>query len=363
MNQHAERRDRLRHLLSKTEADSLLVTNFTNVTYLTGFTGDDSFLLLTPTAAIILSDGRYVQQLGEECPDLDTEIRWPGTEMIELVLKVIRAAKPPKLAVEAASMTVGFCTKLNQELPQVTILAAENLVEQLREVKDQEEIDQIRASIDLAERAFTMVRASLCGDHTEKRIANELEYQIRLLGGRGCSFTPIVGVGPRGALPHARLSDHRLEESDFVLIDWGARSELYVSDLTRILVTARISPKLERIYGVVSMAQQAAIDAIRPGAVMKDVDAAARKVIEDAGFGSQFTHGLGHGIGLDIHESPRLASNQDGKLKAGMVVTVEPGIYVQDWGGVRIEDDVLVTRAGHEVLTKFPKELNDCVLQ
>jgi Xaa-Pro aminopeptidase len=362
MTRHAQRRERARHLLAGTSADALLVTNFTNVTYLTGFTGDDSFLLLTPTDAIVLSDGRYVQQLGEECPDVDLEIRMPGTEMIAIVTKAVKATKIRKLAVEAESMTVGFCTKLTSELPQVEIVAASLLIEQLREIKDREEVEQIRAAIDLAERAFAVLKASLRPDQTEKQIANELEYQIRRFGGRGCSFTPIVGVGPRGALPHAGLSDHCLTEDGFVLIDWGARGELYVSDLTRILVTARISPKLERIYGVVSRAQQAGIAAIRPGAVMQDVDAAARKVIEDAGFGNRFTHGLGHGIGLEIHEGPRLAANQDRKLKPGMVVTVEPGIYIPQWGGVRIEDDVLVTRTGCEVLTKLPKELGDCVV-
>ena len=236
------------------------------------------------------------------------------------------------------------------------------MVESLREVKDREEVAQIRAAIDLAERAFAVVRAGLRPDHTEKEIAHGLEHQIRLFGGTGCSFTPIVGVGPRGALPHARLSNHRVEESDFVLIDWGARGELYVSDLTRVLVTGRISPKLERVYGVVLKAQEAAIAAIRPGAVLKDIDATARKVIEDAGLGRYFTHGLGHGIGLEIHEGPRFAPNQERELKAGMVVTVEPGVYLPQWGGIRIEDDILVTRTGCEVLSRAAKELGDCVL-
>jgi Xaa-Pro aminopeptidase len=340
----------------------LLVTNFTNVTYLTGFTGDDSFLLLTPKSAVVISDGRYTQQLSEECPELDVAIRKPGTEMLAAVTKVIRSAKVGKLGIEAESMTVAFCSALSKELTRVEIVSTSNLVEQLRAIKDADEVAQIRTAIDIAQRAFAVVRASLRANRTEKEIAYELENQIRLFGGTCCSFTPIVGVGPRGALPHARLSKHCVGESDFVLIDWGARGELYVSDLTRVLVTGKISPKLERIYGVVLKAQLAGIAAIRPGAIMRDVDSAARSVIEAAGFGPRFSHGLGHGIGLEIHEAPRLASNQERELKAGMVVTVEPGIYVPGWGGVRIEDDILVTRTGHEVLSSVPKDFSDCVL-
>lgn len=360
---HADRRNRLRRLLRKTGADGLLVTHGANVTYLTGFTGDSSHLLLTPHDAIMVSDGRYTQQLAEECPELDTEIRQPGIELLPAVVKAIGAAKISTLAIEADSMTVAFRTGLANQLPQLGIAPTSYLVEALREVKDRDEINQICAAIELAERAFAVVRAGLRPSLSEKEIAAELENQIRLFGGRGCSFTPIVSVGPRGALPHARLSDHRVVESDFVLIDWGARGELYVSDLTRVLVTGRISPKLERVYGVVLKAQQAAIAAIRPGAILKDVDATARNVIAQAGFGKFFTHGLGHGIGLEIHEGPRFAPNQDRPLKAGMVVTVEPGIYLPRWGGVRIEDDVLVTGTGCEVLSQAPKEFGDCVLR
>ena len=360
---HADRRERLRRLLRKTGADGLLVMHPANVTYLTGFTGDSSYLLVTPRDAVMVSDGRYTQQLVEECPELDTEIRPPGVEILPTVVRAVQAVKIGRLAIEAAAMTVAFCTELSQQLPQLAIEPTTSLVEQLRELKDRDEIAQIRTAIELAERAFAVVRAGLRPECSEQQIAADLEYQIRLFGGRACSFTPIVGVGPRGALPHARLSGHQVRESDFVLIDWGARGELYVSDLTRMVVTGRISPKLERVYGVVLRAQQAAIDAIRPGAILKDIDAVARQVIQDAGYGKHFTHGLGHGIGLEIHEGPRFAPNQQRPLKAGMVVTVEPGIYLPQWGGIRIEDDVLVTRTGCEVLSQVPKQLGDCVLR
>ncbi len=282
VSKHAERRERLRRLVRGTGAAGFLVTHPANVTYLTGFTGDSSYLLLMPYDALMISDGRYTQQLAEECPELDTEIRRPGVEMLPMVAQVVGAIKLGSLAIEAASMTVAFCSELSEKLPELEIVPTNSLVEGLREVKDRDEIAQIRQAIDLAEGAFAVIRASLRPDHTEKQIARDLEHQIRLFGGTGCSFTPIVGVGPRGALPHARLSDCRVDESDFVLIDWGARGELYVSDLTRVLVTGRISTKLERVYGVVLKAQKAAIAAIRPGAVLKEIDAAARNVIEGA---------------------------------------------------------------------------------
>lgn len=361
MPRFEQRRERLGRELRGLDAQGILVTDATNVTYLTGFTGDSSYLLLTPEKALMLTDLRYTQQLAEECPGLDLAARRPGTELVTWTEKILRASRLRQVVIEADAMSVGTWGKLTEALEGVELIPSSGLVEQLRAVKDAEELVAIRAAIELAERAFAVVRASLRPDRTEKEIAYELEHQIRLFGGAGCSFTPIVGVGPRGALPHATLSDHCIGESGFVLIDWGARSRLYVSDLTRVLITGRISPKLERIYGLVLQAQAAGIAAIRPGAVLKEVDAAARQVIEQAGYGNRFGHGLGHGIGLAVHEAPRFASNQEGQLKAGMVVTVEPGIYLPGWGGVRIEDDVLVTRSGHEVLSSVPKELGACV--
>lgn len=356
------RRDRLRRMVRKANCTAILVTDFTNVTYLTGFTGDDSYLLLTERDELMLSDFRYVQQIEEECPGLEVVTRPAGTEISESTGKAARAAGIRRLAIEAGSMTVALHDRLAARLEGIELVSTSQWIEQLREVKDAEEIEAIREAVEIAERAYAVVRAWLRPEQTEKEVAAELENQVRRFGGSRCSFTPIVAAGPRGGLPHATLSDGRVGESDFVLIDWGARGPLYVSDLTRVLVTAKIPPKLKAIYGVVQRAQQAGIAAIRPGAVMQDVDAAARRVIEDAGHGKRFGHSLGHGIGLQVHELPRLAAQQQRKLKPGMVVTVEPGIYVPGWGGVRLEDDVLVTRTGHEVLSSVPSELADCVL-
>jgi Xaa-Pro aminopeptidase len=266
------------------------------------------------------------------------------------------------LGIEAGSMSVELRDALASKIPKSEFFPTSGWVEKLRMVKDQGEIARTRQACQQAARAFEVVRALLTKEMTELQVAAELEYQARRFGAKGLSFPPIVAVGPRAALPHATPTSRKVGESDFLLIDWGAHEGLYVSDLTRILVTGKISPKLRKVYDVVLQAQLAAIQAIAPGVSCEQVDAVARNMIAEAGFGKRFGHGLGHGTGLEVHEGPRLSQGQSTVLKAGMFVTVEPGIYLPGWGGVRIEDDVLVTRTGHEVLTTVPKQLEQCLV-
>lgn len=360
---HETRREKVRKALYKVGVEALLITDFTNVTYLTGFTGDDSFLLVREDGDTILSDPRYTTQLGEESPGVDLCIRRPGVSMLQAVVRVLRSANISRLGIEADSMTVGLEDKISDKLPHLAIMPTAGLVEKYRQIKDKEEIESTRLAIWQAEKAFGVIRASLRLDMKEKQIAADLEYQFRLFGAKGAAFPSIIAVGPRSALPHATPGDTRAEESDFVLVDWGASEGLYRSDLTRMIVTGRIPPKFAGIYEIVLEAQTKAIEAIRPGAVCQDVDAVARRIIGKAGYGRRFGHGLGHGMGLSIHESPRLAAKNQTVLRPGMIVTVEPGIYIPGWGGVRIEDDVLVTRNGHEVLTHVPKQLEEITLQ
>jgi Xaa-Pro aminopeptidase len=359
---HAARRAKLLRLLKRDKLDGMLVTDVHNVTYLTGFTGDSSYLALTPERAVLVSDERYTLQIDEECPELETSIRGPGTQLLDFAARVVEDCRAQRLAIEADSVTVTVQGGLAKRLPQCDLVPTTGLVESLRAVKDREEIERIRRACDLARRAFEVVRATMTPEMSELDIAADLEYQARRFGGRGLSFPPIVGVGPRAALPHGTPTARTLGESDFTLIDWGVRESLYVSDLTRIVATSKISPKLRKLYDIVLQAQLAAIAAIRPGATCESIDWAARSVIEEAGYGKQFAHGLGHGIGLQVHEAPRFARGQSLPLAAGMVVTVEPGIYLPGWGGIRIEDDVLVTRDGCEVLTSVPKQLDECLV-
>ncbi len=361
MERYEARQAGLRKLVKKAGAEGILITSFTNVTYLTGFTGDDSYLLLTDREAILISDPRYTTQLEEECPGLAVHIRSTSKNILDATAAVLKSAKTGSLAIEGEAMTVTQHQRLAAKSCIPTVVTT-GLVEQLREIKDKYEIAEIREAARYAEQAFAVLRATLRPQRTEKEVADDLEHQIRLFGGKGTSFPSIIAVGPRAALPHARPTNKTIGSDDFVLVDWGATARHYKSDLTRVLVTGRISPKLERIYGVVLEAQMQAIAAIRPGITGREVDAVARKVITDAGFGKQFGHGLGHGIGLDIHEAPRLNSANDKPLRPGMVVTVEPGIYFPGWGGVRIEDDILVTKTDHEVLTSVPKQLTEMVI-
>ena len=356
------RRDKLRRAVKKSGADAILVTNFANVTYLTGFTGDDSYLLVRLDGDVILSDFRYTTQLEEESPGLEMQIRRHSVTMPDWVAKTFKAGGVRHAALEADSASWSLLNQISEKVDRVETIPTSGLVENLREIKDKQELQDIRASIEAAEKAFGVLRATLRPDKTERQVRDELEYQMRVFGAEDRGFPSIVATGPRAALPHAVPGESLVANSSILLVDWGARRNLYRSDLTRVLITGKISTKLERIYRVVLNAQLKAIDAIRPGVTGQEIDGIARGVIADAGFGRYFGHGLGHGIGLDIHELPRLATTSTTVLKPGMVTTVEPGIYIPEWGGVRIEDDVLVTRDGHEVLTSVPKTLEEMIV-
>ena len=355
----AGRRKKLWESCRDDGVDALLVASVTNVSYLTGFSGDDSTLLLTGDRAIVISDGRYETQLRDECPDVEAHIRPVGQLMTPGVAEVVGKLGLRSLGFESAVLTVADHLELRDTLKTTDLVGLKDKVEALRVIKDDAEIAAIREAIDYAERAFAAVKAGLRPEQTEKDVADAIEFAARQHGASATSFPPIVGVGKNAALPHYRPSpDVRLDADDFVLIDWGAAGRPYKSDLTRMVVTGKVTPRFEQIYRAVLSAQERGIAAIRPGVAGRDVDAEARSAIQEAGFGDFFNHGLGHGLGMDIHEAPRLRKEADAPLLPGMVVTVEPGIYLPGWGGVRIEDDVLVTETGHEVLTHVPKSLD-----
>jgi Xaa-Pro aminopeptidase len=359
MARFAERRAALRRTLGSSDAEAFLVSSTTNVRYLTGFTGDSSVLLIAPGRDLLISDGRFTTQIAQECPGLEVHIRPRGRELSQAIAQVLGSLALRRVAFEATSWTVADRESVGDALPGIALAGVRGWVEALRRVKDEDEIAAIRQAVRCAERAFAMVRAGLRRGESEKDVADSLEGYLRHCGARGSSFPPIIAVGVRAALPHARPEPgSRIGDDDFVLIDWGASGEPYKSDLTRILVTGKVTPTFETIYRTVLTAQERAIAAIRPGQRASDVDAAARSVIEEAGYGGFFDHGLGHGLGMDIHEGPRLRQESPDLLEPGMVVTVEPGIYLPDWGGIRIEDDVLVTPDGCEVLSHIPKSLD-----
>ncbi len=359
MDRFPRRRDALRAKLAAEKIAALLVVDPTNVAYLTGFTGDSTYLIVARDREIALSDGRFTTQLEQECPRLEAYIRPNTREMTQAVAEVAGKLGLASLGFEAAHLSVAAHLKLKEELKTVELAPKLDLVESLRQIKDDAELAAIREAVAIAQDAFLRLKGELRPEDSEKAAADRLDAHMRTLGATGTSFPTIVAVGRRAALPHARpTAETRIGDDDFVLIDWGACGRSYKSDLTRVVVTGNVTPKFEEVYGIVLAAQERAIAAIRPGAKSQDVDAEARSFIERAGFGRFFDHGLGHGIGMDVHEGPRLRRESPTILEPGMVVTVEPGVYLPEWGGVRIEDDVLVTPDGREVLSNLPRELD-----
>ena len=351
-NRPAERRDRLAGRLKAAGLDAVLITSELNVRYLSGFTGDSTYLLL-PAAGKprLVSDRRYDTQIAEECPGLDAVIRPPDKVLAKAAGEMLASAGNKNVGFEAGSVNVALLETLETLAPGVTLVPTTDLVEEFRAVKDADEISDIRAAVRQAIRGFLALKAVLVPGRTERDFALELEQYLRRFGANGTAFETIIGVGDRAALPHYHAGDRRIGDSPLVLIDWGAETlSKYRSDLTRTLFTGRPTDEMRKVYDVVCEAQRLAIAAIHPGADGRKVDAIARKHIAAAGYGD-LSHGLGHGFGLQIHERPRLAPNFDHTLQPGMVVTVEPGIYIRGQFGVRIEDDVLVTPDGCEVLS------------
>jgi Xaa-Pro aminopeptidase len=381
MNPYTHRRQRLSQLLKEEQIDGLFITNQVNVTYLTGFSGDSSYLVLTAEKELLISDGRYAEQIAEECPGLETHIRPPSQVLPVAVAEVLPKLGLRSVGFESGSMTVADLERYRSLMPTLEWKPGADRVEQMRMVKDETEVAAIREAIRFAERAFAMFRAMLRPEDTEKELHDAMEMYIRRAGGRCSAFPPIIAVGPRAALAHAPPSKARVAGGNLLLVDWGANGPAYKSDLTRVLIprnhsTFSRSPgdrdnrretktdaQLAKVYAAVREAQERAIRRIRAGVSAKDVDAVARNAIDEAGFGSFFIHGLGHGLGLQIHESPFLRASATEVLQAGMVITVEPGIYLPGWGGIRIEDDVLVTEDGCEVLTSVPKELDAMMVE
>ncbi|HXG11029.1 MAG TPA: Xaa-Pro peptidase family protein [Gemmataceae bacterium] len=357
MDYPAQRREKLMHALRQEGLDALLVSSPVNVTYLTGFSGESSYLILAPQRTILVSDFRFVEQIAEECPDLEAHIRPPSQALPLAVAEVLDKLGFRSIGFESGHLNVAEYEILREKTPSLDWKGGRDRVEQLRAIKDPSEVAQIREAIAIAERAFAAFRSLLRPTDSEKDLADALEGYVRRAGGWGTSFPSIVAVGDRAALPHAPPTARTVGEGELLLVDWGASGRFYKSDLTRVLAPRRISTKLEEVYTVVLRAQERAIQRIRPGVKAHDVDAEARAVIAEAGFGDSFGHGVGHGLGLQVHEAPFMRPTSETVLQAGMVMTVEPGIYLPGWGGVRIEDDVLVTPDGCEVLTHVARDL------
>ena len=361
---HASRRRALWRIVRRDRAAAMLISKPQDVRYLSGFTGEDSFLLLAGGSASLLTDGRYQEQAARDCPDLEVHVRTGA--VCPLLAGLLKKLKARSLAVQAEHMTVAFQSQLAKAVAPRRVRPLTDPVARLRATKDPGEVRQIRRAIRVAETAFKSLLAGgakrLIG-RSEREIAAELDYRMRLAGAERPAFETIVAAGSHSSLPHYRPGATRIRRDSALLIDWGATVGGYCSDLTRTAFLGRIPPKLMEIYPIVLRAQAAGIAAARPGVAAKTVDGAARDVIEQAGYGEQFLHSLGHGVGLETHEGPGLGRGGKARLRAGMVITVEPGIYLPKVGGVRIEDDVWIAPDGARRLSSLPRTLRAMVLR
>ncbi|WP_119323626.1 M24 family metallopeptidase [Capsulimonas corticalis] len=356
----ADRLDSLRMAIAARELDALLLIDMTNIGYLTGFTGSAAYVLVSQDEAIVITDGRYAIRVREEAPKF-TPVIAAGSGGYPGALQEALTSRPllRKVGFEADHMTVAQWERFGKDLPEgVALIAASGLVEELRLTKDAGEIAKTRRAIEVAQTAFLSVKHLLRPGVSEREYAAELDFAMRKGGAQQTAFETIVASGPQSAHPHHSPNARVFEIGDFITIDWGAEVDSYCSDITRTVFIgsdADATPKHHEVYETVLEAQRLAIAAIAPGKNGQEIDAVAREHIASRGYGEAFAHSLGHSLGRKVHDGPGFSTRgADFILRPGMIMTVEPGIYLEGWGGLRIEEDVLVTEDGCETLTSLP---------
>jgi Xaa-Pro aminopeptidase len=342
--------------IAEKDLPALLVSQIVNVGWLSGFTGSHGFVLLTPETALFATDSRYVTQAASECPGFK-QVKLE-TSAPEEIAGVLAQANAPRIGFEAGHLTYKLHQVYREKLPpEIEFVPTERIIENLRLVKEEGEIARIEAACRVVDETFQHILPFLKPGAVERDVMLELEWFMRKERRAEVAFDTIVASGPRSALPHGRASDRVMQSGDFVTLDFGARLDGYCSDITRTVVLGAPTEEQRKVYQTVLDAMYRAIEGIRPGAAGRDVDAIARDYIKEVGYGDCFGHGLGHSLGLTVHDGPGFGLRSDITLAPGMVMTVEPGIYIHEWGGVRIEHDVLVTDSGSRILTHSPTEL------
>lgn len=355
--EYASRAPKVLGRLDGAGCDALLVTNLLNVRYLTGFTGSAGMVVVRPDELVFITDGRYGDQANLELAAAGVESRIDVATSTSRDLLVAATAGVGRLGLEAENVTWARQRELAGEwLTNCELVPTAGLVEELRAVKDQGEVARLAVACGIADSALAAVRHRLGERVTEHDFALMLDDEMRLLGAETVSFDTIVASGPNGSRPHAHPSDRVIGDGDLVVIDFGATFDGYHSDMTRTVMVGEPSQRQTEMLDAVLTAQRAGVEAVRAGVAARDVDAACRDVLAEAGLADAFTHGTGHGIGLEIHEAPKVSFASDDTLVAGNVVTVEPGVYLGDHGGVRVEDSVVVTDDGCICLTNAPKD-------
>lgn len=346
---------KFRDCLKNKGLDGALVYSDTNRNYLSRFKGDESYIIVTQNNAIFITDSRYVEQAKGEVDEF--EVREYDKNIVDYIKETVNSLNIKTLGFEEDFVTYKVYSELKKALEGVTLSGIGGTIEKLRQIKEDSEIKYIEKAAEIADKAFIHMLEFIKPGMTEKKIGLELEFFMRLNGAQKLSFNSIVASGKRSCLPHGTATSKRVENGDFLTLDYGCVYNGYCSDMTRTIVIGEASEKQKEIYSIVLEANKTGLKAIKPGIAGYEADKAARDVIEKHGYGQYFGHSLGHGVGMDIHELPRLSKKGFEILRPGMVVTDEPGIYIPDFGGVRIEDLVLVTDDGLKVLSKSNKEL------
>lgn len=347
---------KLKSLLEDKSLDAALIYKPENRTYISGFTGSTGYVLIIKNKNYLLTDFRYIEQSKNECIGYEIVKLDSNTEGKDLY-SFIDKLNLSKIGFESESMTYNEFNKLNEKLPNIKFVPIDSEIKQLKKIKDSNEIKYIKKAASIADEAFSHICTYIKAGITEKDVALELEYYMKKKGASKLSFDTIVASGKRSALPHGVYSDKVIENGDFVTLDFGCVYNGYCSDMTRTLVIGTASEKQKEIYNIVYEAQKMALKEIKPNIECSKIDKIARDHISNNGYGDFFGHGLGHGVGMEVHEAPSLSPKSKDVLEAHMIITDEPGIYIPDFGGVRIEDLVLVTNDGYEILSKSSKEL------
>jgi Xaa-Pro aminopeptidase len=360
------RQKNVREAMKALNLDAMLLTHPSDLAYLTNFTGDDSIGIITAKDFYLVTDFRYTEQAQLEAAWLDVRLR--EGKMADTLTETLVDAKVKRAGFEANFATVGQMNSLANALKEsgkpIELQPVEDVMVNIRKIKDDHEIDLIRKAVGVAEEAFEALRSEIKVGQSENYLAGLLVFELRSRGASNSSFPVILATGANSSLPHYHPNETLVQRDQPLLIDWGALYKGYCSDLTRTYMIGRVAPKMKEIYKIVLDAQLAAISFMRPGVTTSQTDRVAREVIEKAGYGELFGHGLGHGIGRDIHENPSLRKKGgEEELRPGMVVTVEPGIYIPGFGGVRLEDDVLITHSGCEVLSSLDKSYENYHLE
>ncbi len=351
--------ENLRRELGKRKLDTMLISCPANRRYLSGFTGSDGFLLVSRKQAILAVDFRYTEQARRQAPDFEVYQIYGG--YTQWLPELVERLKVGRIGYEADDLSVSSFREMAKAVKSIpgphrpSVVSTRSMVESLRAVKDTLEIQRIEKAADLADRTIVYARDILEPGITERHLAWELEKFLKENKSESLPFDIIIASGPNAALPHAQPGERVIGQYDPVVIDLGARLEGYTSDMTRTICCGKTDDTFEKIYHIVRQAQLAAINSIKPGISGSEADSLARKVIEEAGYGNAFGHGLGHGVGLQTHEAPSLGPRSGDLLREGMVFTIEPGIYVSGWGGVRIEDMILLEGGRARLLTNAPK--------